>query len=600
MSVQDEVRQYLRTQLPEFEAHIQIIKPGTDANAAALVIIALIQKCIDANLIKNGHEVITVVDVLLKLDHVDFDIAIYAMTEAAKVPIIVGASPTAVKIAWWRNVITLLFAGGLTIAAINAIVPIPFAFIVTTILAGGKAVATAVATAVVGLLSPVDIGNAAAQAAAQAAPGAANMVAGPSMDALKSLGGYFYLAAATVLGSLAAAAVQVCTGAARACTMPNSEKIADAAFLTFITKGMQKGGDKLLDFLTIFYRGGYDEYFANIIDNGGLLDLPINELINTVLASAEDVNNAQIKVKWFDEGKALYDRDLDPKINVMINEYLNAKIESFDAPKKLKVLERLSILLDLSPNISAMDRLILDPEDRELAVLYTLKYIKSPKFREGYGKNSNLKKEPTSWSQSEHQKPQGIIRSNSADGRFSNVEDTTRLHPTADIEFEFDDNMARNAPKLNLELLILYTGDVDFYTIIKDNRNLKIAIMKSKDQDKIYNAIKNAPTRMGRNHPINQYNYIEAIMDVLPEEETLELKTEVDEHLKTIYNSMDDNTKQQFDRDRDRDSDRDRDRRGGGRRRSRRYKKRRSTLKRRRIRRRRTRKGKKRRHTRRH
>lgn len=594
MSVQDEVRQYLSTQLPNFETRIQIIKPGTDAKAAALVIIALIQKCIDANLIKNGHEVITVVDVLLKLDHVDFDIAIYAMTEAAKVPIIVGASPTAVKIAWWRNVITVLFTGGLTIAAINAIVPIPFAFIVTTILAGGKAVATAV----VGLLSPVDIGNAVAQVAeqaAQAAPGAANMVAGPSMDALKSLGGYFYLAAATVLGTLAAAAVNACSAVAGAaienCTMVNSEKVADAAFLTFITKGMQKGGDKLLDFLGIFYSGGYDEYFANIIDNGGLLDLPINELINTVLASAEDVNNAQIKVKWFAEGKALYDRHLDPKIKVMINEYLNAKIESFDASKKLKVLERLSILLDLSPNISAMDRLILDPEDRELAVLYTLKYIDSPKFREGYGKNSNLKKEPTSWSQSEHQKPQeakGIIRSNSADGRFSNVEDTTRLHPTANTDIEFSLDMSRYAPKLNLALLILYTGDVDFNTIINDNRNLKIAIMKSKDQDKIYNAIKNAPTRMGRNHPINQYNYIEAIMKVLPEEEkTLELKTEVDERLKTIYNGMDDKSQRQVDRDR----------RGGGRRKSRRYKKRRSTLKRRRMKRRRTRKGKKRRHT---
>ena len=165
------------------------------------------------------------------------------MATQANAPIIAGLSPTAVKIAWWRNVITWLFAGGITIAAINAIVPIPFAFIATTIFAGGKAVASAVA----GLLSPVDIGNAAAQAAAQA--GAPNMVNGPSIDALKSLGGYFYLAAATVLGTLAGAAVQVCraaTGAAiENCTMANSEKVADAAFLTLITKGMRRGGDKL-------------------------------------------------------------------------------------------------------------------------------------------------------------------------------------------------------------------------------------------------------------------------------------------------------------------------------------------------------------------
>lgn len=593
MSVQDEVRQYLSTQLPEFVTHINVIKPAADADAEAATTIALIQMCVDANLITNGHDVIAVVNVLLTLDQVNFDIAIAAMSQAARVPIIVGASPTAVRIAWWRNVITVLFAGGLTIAAINAIVPIPFAFIATTIFAGGKAAATAV----VGLLSPVDIGKAVAQAAAQAAqaaPGAANMVAGPSMDALKSLGGYFYFAAATVLGTLAAAAVNACSAVAGAaienCTMVNSEKVADAAFLTLITKGMRSGGDKVLDFLTIFYSGGYDEYFANIIDNGGLLDLPINDLINTVLASAEDVNNAKIKVKWFAEGKALYDKDLDVTIEDMIEEYYNAALSKLTTQERQKVLERLSILLD-NPNLRAIDRLISDPEDRMLAVLFTLQYIKRPKLRKGRGLNTK------SFSMPLNTIPTTELRhTKSTAGIYSNVKDKniTKLQPITGLKFS--KNMSRNAAKFIPELLNLYTGDVDFQTIINDNRNLKIAIMKSKYQDNIYKAIINAPTRIGENHPINQYNYIEAIMEVLPEEEkTLELKTEVDERLKTIRNDMDVNTREKFDRDRERDSDR----RGGGGRKSRRYKKRRSTLKRRRMKRRRTRKGKKRRHTRR-
>ncbi len=387
---------------------------GIDDEKADLIV-ALLKKSYEKRIINTQDEIIGVTD-QLKLISINNIIKLNEQLEiiASRLEIpIIGISLTEQKVKKWRIIITYLFGAGVSIAAINAIVPIPFGLIANSVFAGGVQAARVFFSSFAGTgtnMTPEAIQNATAAAAAAQR----GMVAGPSMDAVKAVGGIIGETLGSVIYTLSASALTTCVGFAStvvsaastavsgACHLlspENANKIADLAVLSATVKGITVGIDNGWDFVKELNSGRLDAAIAEIIDKGPV-DSATNAIINNILESTYDIEASKIDIKMdtksaFDPKFKPPDRFLDVDVMDIIQKKLVESITLIEprvpppkngSSKRIAIMEDLSALNKIAPNPVVVKELI-DVYGMAVVMLYMILAKKSRKAEEGFGRN---------------------------------------------------------------------------------------------------------------------------------------------------------------------------------------------------------------------
>jgi len=388
---------------------------GIDDEKADLIV-ALLTKSYEKRIINTQDEIIGVTDQLklISIDNISkLNEQLEIIASRLEIPII-GISLTEQKVKKWRIIITYLFGAGVSIAAINAIVPIPFGLIANSVFAGGVQAARVFFSSFAGTgtnMTPEAIQN--ATAAAAAAP--RSMVAGPSMDAVKALGGIIGETLGSVIYTLSALALTKCvdvastvvsaastavSGACHLLSQENANKIADLAVLSATVKGITVGIDNGWDFVRHLNNGDYDAAIAEIIDKGPV-DSATNAIINNIIESVYNIEASKIGIEM-DTG--IPDRDLEPSAKQMIKSHFDQALEDAEVniPNKNglnKINKRISSMLSLSalddevPNPVVVKQLIQE-YGMAVVILYMIWVNKSPEATPGFGQNEKSSSQP--------------------------------------------------------------------------------------------------------------------------------------------------------------------------------------------------------------
>ncbi len=405
----------------------------------AELIVTLLQKSYNKGIINTPDEIMRVTDQLKLISINDIqalDSQLVIISSRLDIPI-VGISLTEQKVKKWRIIITYLFGAGLSIAAINAIVPIPFGLIAKSVFAGGVQAARVFFSSFAGTganMTPEAIQN--ATAAAAAAP--RGMVAGPSMDAVKALGGTIGKTLGSIIYTLSASALTKCvdvassvvsgaaiavTGACQLLSKENADRVADLAVLSATVKGITVGIDKGWDFVRELNSGRLDAAIAAIIDQGPV-DAATNATINAILESTYNIEASKIGIKMNPQSSFSVNYGekgpqtgikmvpmpsaINPKIkpinrflDVSIDSVINANFDQFiddiepmvprptdGSSKRATIMSDLSVLDSLAPN-SKRVRELIQKYGMAVVMLYMILVNKSPEARPGFGKDRN-------------------------------------------------------------------------------------------------------------------------------------------------------------------------------------------------------------------
>jgi hypothetical protein len=628
--------------------------------AQADLVIALLQMSNQQGFFTGEAQIIAIADTL-KLISINENISvsnaaaeikarIEQISESINLPI-QNISLTEQNVRKCRIFITCLFGAGISIAAINAIVPIPFGLMAKTVFSLGINAARTFFGTILSTVSDVSQGPmtpdqiaAAAEAAARAAAAAEaeapfNMVAGPSIDAIRAVGSAIYSLSALVLTKC----VSVASGAVAAvCNKASAEAVADLA----VEATALQVAVVSYDYVKKLYNGEYDAAIAAIIDNGPI-DVMTNNIINAILESAYDIDAAKIGVVLRTPKRNLQsiaidptvvppDRQLDVHIKRIIDGNFYQFIEDIEPFIKrsdgltssiLAIMLELSSLDEEDPNPVVVNQLIRN-YGMPLVMMYMLKYNNAPKSKLGMGENKNSSSLPPEASEPEFRLTK---RSRSAPGRFvrpsfpesflvatPNIPAKIPLKLLEEAGYgeskplfreyivELMGKMDERVRQILLEPRTLDTyADGNLYTAIEKN-NLSVF----KQQEIVEYIIKNFRPMTGQNEEIDQalFQRIAATVRQMILAGNMNLPPQ--EAATTISKFTSNASKPSIKppsslaaRRRVKESTEalgtnpiyKKEKKGG--RKSRRHKKKRSTLKRRRMKRRMTRKGKKRRHT---
>ena len=566
-------------------------------------------------------------------------------------------SETQQNVRMYRIIITYLFGAGVLIASINAIVPIEFGLIANVVFSRGinaarafvSTLASTVSAVSQGPMTPDQIARA-AEAAATAAEAEApfNMVAGPSMDAIRAVGSAIYSLSALVLTKCAEG---VSTLAAAVCNKNTAEAVADLAVKATAVQVAAVS----YDYVKKLYNGEYDAAIAAIIDNGPIDEIT-NNIINAILEAAYDIDAAKIGVVLRTPKRNLQsiaidptvvppDRQLDVHIKRIIDGNFYQFIEDIEPFIKrsdgltssiLAITLELSSLDEEDPNPVVVNQLIQN-YGMPLVMMYMLKYNNAPKSKEGYGTNKRSRTMPL-FKQQKQAKVEIMTRGDSLPKDYKNkplfpgsfLVDTPNIPAKIPLKLleeagygeskplfreyivELMGKMDERVRQILLEPRTLDTyADGNLYTAIEKN-NLSVF----KQQEIVEYIIKNFRPMTGQNEEIDQalFQRIAATvrqmilagnmsMNSLAQEAAQEAADAITASTSTS-NAPEPSIKLtplQLRRQQKRSEALgtnpiyQKEKKGG--RKSRRHKKKRSTLKRRRMKRRMTRKGKKRRHT---
>ncbi|MEY3106153.1 MAG: hypothetical protein RIT35_316, partial [Pseudomonadota bacterium] len=173
---------------------------------------------------------------------------------------IVSNSITKQRVTKWRIITTYVFGAGVLVLVINTIIPGSLVVITTAVFGAGLEAANAFFRSFAGTgTGAAAAAVSTADMAAAAATAGPSMVAGPSLDAIRTFGSILYtLSAATLTacgGVISKVSRTVGNAACDTMTLPNAEIVADFAAQSVVVKGITVGIDKGWDFAVKLNRG---------------------------------------------------------------------------------------------------------------------------------------------------------------------------------------------------------------------------------------------------------------------------------------------------------------------------------------------------------